>query len=91
MGFCWIGTQQAWQAPRSWLYLKTLPDFNWVIWAKYQQLPLIDAVAMLHDSHHRIQSLIERHTDEELFEKKRFTWTGSTSLEAYLIFGTSSH
>ncbi|HOP45228.1 MAG TPA: ClbS/DfsB family four-helix bundle protein, partial [Flavobacteriales bacterium] len=28
---------------------------------------------------------------EELFEKKRYRWTGSTSLGAYLVSATSSH
>ena len=29
--------------------------------------------------------------DDELFEKKRYKWTGSTSLGAYLVSATSSH
>jgi hypothetical protein len=35
--------------------------------------------------------LIGKHTDEELFTKKRYGWTGSTSLGAYLVSATSSH
>ncbi len=37
------------------------------------------------------QKLIEKHSDVELFEKKRYKWTGTTSLGAYLISSTSSH
>jgi hypothetical protein len=35
--------------------------------------------------------MIEKHTDEELFEKKKYPWTGSTSLGAYFISATCSH
>ncbi|MEM7107806.1 MAG: ClbS/DfsB family four-helix bundle protein [Bacteroidota bacterium] len=35
--------------------------------------------------------MIEEHSEEELFEKKRYKWTGTTSLAAYLISATSSH
>ncbi|MEM6841201.1 MAG: ClbS/DfsB family four-helix bundle protein [Bacteroidota bacterium] len=33
----------------------------------------------------------KEHSNEELFEKKRYKWTGSTSLGSYLISATSSH
>jgi hypothetical protein len=35
--------------------------------------------------------IIEKHTDEELFTKKKYAWTGTTSLGSYLISATSSH
>jgi hypothetical protein len=35
--------------------------------------------------------LICQHSDQELFEKKKYAWTGTTSLGAYLISATSSH
>jgi hypothetical protein len=34
---------------------------------------------------------METHSDEELFEKKRYQWTGTTSLGSYLVSATSSH
>jgi hypothetical protein len=36
-------------------------------------------------------ALIEKHTDDELFTKKKYPWTGTTSLGAFLISATSSH
>ncbi|MDR1033746.1 MAG: ClbS/DfsB family four-helix bundle protein [Bifidobacteriaceae bacterium] len=36
-------------------------------------------------------SIIQKHTDDELFTKKHYKWTGTTSLAAYLISATSSH
>jgi hypothetical protein len=49
------------------------------------------AKTLLDASYQDIQKLIIAHTNEELFEKKRYKWTGSTSLGAYLISNTSSH
>lgn len=46
---------------------------------------------LLDSSFIAIQNLIETHSDEELFEKKKYQWTGTTSLGAYLISATSSH
>jgi hypothetical protein len=42
-------------------------------------------------SHGEVMALIEAHTDAELFTRKRYAWTGSTSLGAYLVSCTSSH
>lgn len=70
---------------------RTLPDLNRQIWEKYKALNLSEARERLQDSYQNIQKLILNHTDEELFEKKRYKWTGSTSLGAYLISNTSSH
>jgi hypothetical protein len=42
-------------------------------------------------THAEMMSLIERHSDVELFTKQRYAWTGSTSLGAYFVSATSSH
>lgn len=70
---------------------QTLPDLNKVIWEKYQDMSFSDALKNLKKSHAKVQKLIESHTDEELFTKKRYSWTNTTSLGAYLISSTSSH
>jgi len=70
---------------------KALPDLNKKIWEQYQDLELVETKNLLEDSFNDIQKLIEKHTDQELFEKKRYPWTGSTSLGSYLISATSSH
>ena len=69
---------------------KDLPALNKVIWEKYINTALKDARKMLDSSFDKVQLLIKQHSDEELFEKKRYSWTGSTSLAAYLISSTSS-
>ena len=70
---------------------KTIPELNKWIWEKYKHIPIEDAKVNVRSSYMKVRSLIEEHSDEELFEKKRYKWTGSTSLGSYLISATSSH
>ena len=70
---------------------RDLPDLNRKIWEEYKDADLEKIRALLHDSYTEIQRIIEHHTNNELFEKKRYKWTGSTSLGAYLVSATSSH
>ena len=70
---------------------KTTPELNKWIWEKCQDISLKDAKLSLNTSFQEIQKIIQGHTNEELFVKKRYKWTGSTSLGAYLISSTSSH
>jgi hypothetical protein len=69
----------------------TLPDLNKAIWEKYRKVPLGKVQKELQTSFEDVRSVIERHTDDELFEKKRYPWTGSTSMGAYLVSVSSSH
>jgi hypothetical protein len=46
---------------------------------------------MFKKSHKDVMALIEKHNDEELFTKKKYQWTGTRSLGAYLVSATSSH
>ena len=70
---------------------KTLPELNREIWKKYKDTGLEQARKMLETSFRSVQKIIEKHSEEELFTKKKYGWTGSTSLAAYLISTTSSH
>lgn len=70
---------------------RTLPELNKGIQEKHKNMAFQRAKALLDASYQDIQKLIIAHTNEELFEKKRYKWTGSTSLGAYLISNTSSH
>jgi len=69
----------------------TLPALNAEIWQRCQAADLPTTRAALEASHGRLQDLIRSHTDAELFTKKRYPWTGSTSLGAYFVSSTSSH
>lgn len=70
---------------------KTTGELNKKINLHYQSIPLDKIKDLLQESHSQVLDLIEKHTNEELFEKKRYPWTGSTSLGAYVISATSSH
>lgn len=70
---------------------KTTPDLNKKIWEQYQNTSLAEAKALVKDSFDQVQQLIQKHSNEELFEKKRYKWTGSTSVGSYLVSVTSSH
>lgn len=74
--------------PYNW---KTYPQMNVEFWKKHQATPLEEAVALLKKSHADVMKLIEPFTDEELFMKKHFSWTGTTNLGSYCISATSSH
>ena len=70
---------------------KTVPDLNYEIWKQYQSFSYSQVDKLLKESFSDIQELINSHSDDELFEKKRYKWTGTTSLGSYLVSATSSH
>jgi hypothetical protein len=70
---------------------KTTPELNVVIQKKYTDHSLSDVIGLAKQSHQKLFDLIVSHTNDELFVKKKYKWTGSTSLGAYLTSATSSH
>ena len=70
---------------------KTTPELNRMIHGLYVQTALKDIQGLLSHSHSQVHALIEAHSQEELFTKKYYKWTGSTSLGAYLISATVAH
>lgn len=70
---------------------KTTSDLNHWIQKHYCKTPLSEVRPLLDESHKKVRNLIQQHSNEELFEKKRYKWTGSTSLGAYFISNSSSH
>lgn len=70
---------------------KTVPQLNHKIWEEYASYALHDIRNKLTGTHTQMTELIQKHSNEELFEKKRYPWTGTTSLGAYFIGATSSH
>lgn len=70
---------------------RTTGPLNDVIWEKYQSLSFEDSLQKLEKSHQEISTLIANHSNEELFTKKIYPWTNTTSLGAYFVSSTSSH
>ncbi len=50
-----------------------------------------DIEQRLRSSHRAITELIASYSNDDLFTKKRYKWTGSTSVGSYAVSATSSH
>ena len=74
--------------PYNW---KTYGSMNIELWKKHQPTSLETAKGLLDDSHGKVMAMIERFTDDELFEKKHYCLTGTSNLGSYVISVTSSH
>lgn len=74
--------------PYNW---KTYPEMNVKFWEKHQDTPLEQAKEMLLNSHKQVMESIEKFTNDELFSKGVFKWTGTTTLGSYCVSATSSH
>ncbi len=70
---------------------KTTPALNESIYQKYMDTSLNEVLENFKESHSKVLEIINSHTNEELFTKKRYAWTGSTSLGCYTVSCTSSH
>ena len=70
---------------------KTYGEMNIEIWKRHQNTSLDDAMSLLADTHQKVMALAEKFSDEELFTKKYFPWTGTTDLGSYFVSSTSSH
>ncbi len=74
--------------PYTW---KSYGEMNVGFWEKHQSTPYDDAKAMLLHSHHSVLALIDRFSNEELFAKGAFSWTGTSTLGSYCVSATASH
>ena len=71
--------------------MRTTPELNQKFWESHQQTTFIQAMTLFETSHTQVMTVINEFSNEELFIKKFFTWTGSTSLGSYCVSATSSH
>ena len=74
--------------PYNW---KTYGDMNMGFWEKHQSTSYDDAMIMLRASHSKVMVLIETFNEDELFVKKHFSWTGTSTLGSYCVSVTASH
>ena len=74
--------------PYNW---RTYGEMNLEFWKKHQETSLDDARAMLQKSHDEIMKLAETFSNEELFSKGVYPWTGGNALGSYFVSTTSSH
>lgn len=78
------------EMPAPGLTWKETPTLNQQIWERTRDDDLADVRARLDDSHRRLREVVSRYGDD-LFEKRRHRWTGSTSVGSYAVSATTSH
>ena len=74
--------------PYNW---KTYGEMNVAFWKKHQRTSLEEATKLLNQSHEEVLELMEGFSNDELFTKGVYKWTGGTSLGSYFVSSTSSH
>ena len=67
------------------------PALNQAIFERGADDPWPAVIARVNQSHDQVTTVISSYTDDELFTKKRYPWTGSTSIGSYAVSATSSH
>ncbi len=70
---------------------RTYGDMNMMFWKSNQTISLEDAKKNLECSHNKVMELVDEYTDEELFTKGLYKWTGGSNAGSYFISTTSSH
>lgn len=90
----WVAANQSGRAapflpePYNW---RNYGEMNVEFWRAHQKTPVDEAWLLVQDSHEQVMQLIAGLSNEELFEKAHFSWTGTTSLGSYCVSATSSH
>lgn len=79
------------EIPAPGLTFKDTPKLNEILFKEYQNIEYEVVVEMFNKTATKLENLIQKHTDTELFEKKKYNWTGSSSLGSYFASATSSH
>ncbi|NOI65148.1 ClbS/DfsB family four-helix bundle protein [Vibrio sp. 99-8-1] len=74
--------------PYNW---KTYGQMNIEFWQKHQQTELLTAKALLQESHKAALEVAKNFTNEELYTKQYFDWTGTTTLGSYCVSAMPSH
>ncbi len=70
---------------------KTAPELNEKLYQDYKDMDLEEIIKKLRKSHKKIMQLVEDHSEKELFTKKKYKWTGTTSMGSYFASAISSH
>ena len=74
--------------PYTW---KTYGTMNICFWEKHQSTDYDKSKELFLNSYEEVIELVNQFSDQELFESKYFSWTGTTSLGSYCVSASSSH
>lgn len=70
---------------------KQTPALNEALWRRHRDDSLDDVLARLRASHARVRDIVAAYDEQDLFAKRRYPWTGSTSVASYAVSATTSH
>ncbi len=79
------------EMPAPGLSWKETPTLNSQIWERTKDDSWNEITTRLNCSYDALRQVISGYEADALFEKKRFKWTGSTSVGSYVVSATSSH
>ena len=77
--------------PAPGLTWKDTPLLNDRIWERTKADSWVEVKKRLDRSHRAVRAMVARYEPDALFTKRRFGWTGSTSVGSYAVSATSSH
>lgn len=75
-------------SPYNW---KTYGKMNIEFLNRHQDTEYEKSKDMIKNSHKKVMDLVEKYTNEELFSKGKFSWTGTTTFGSYCVSATASH
>ena len=67
------------------------PALNDEIWRRHRGEEHGDVRERLEASHAEVREVVASYGDEDLFAKRRYRWTGTTSVGSYAVSATTSH
>ena len=70
---------------------KDTPALNDEIYQRVRNDRYEDVVARFDNSYQRVRNVVDGYDPEDLATKRRFKWTGSTSVLSYAVSASSSH
>ena len=70
---------------------RQIPELNQGIWERYRHMDLEESKRLFNKTHKAMLEIVERHTNDELFERARYHWCGNNAMGAYFVSATSSH
>lgn len=79
------------QMPAPGLTWKQTPELNERIWQQTHDDDWDEVRRRLDASHARVREVVASYDADDLFAKRRFAWTGSTSVGSYAVSATTSH
>ncbi len=70
---------------------KDSPALNEKLYQEYKNIKWEELFDKFKISHNSLLKIIESHTNDELYTKKKYIWTGSTDMAVYFRSALSSH